>query len=57
MGSGPLPLNIHKTIGFPSNIGPDLLKITMLPSQHSMLGSRWPDNDPLIVVFGSSLPS
>ena len=32
------PLNNRKNIGFPSNIGPNPLKITKLPSQHSMLG-------------------
>ena len=36
-GSGP-PLKNHKNIGFPSNIDPDPLKITKLPSQHSMVG-------------------
>ena len=37
------PLNNHKNIGFPSNTGPDPLKITKLPSQHSM----WADDGPL----------
>ena len=59
-----------KNPGFLSNTGPDPLKITKLPSQHSMLGHyrhasatafngcHWRINDdPLIVVFGSSLPS
>ena len=33
---GPDPLKNHKFIGFPPrNTGPDLLKITKLPSQHS----------------------
>ena len=32
------PLKNHKNIGFPSNIDPDPLKITKLPSQHLMLG-------------------
>ena len=36
-GSGP-PLKNHKNKGFLSNTGPDPLKITKLPSQHSMLG-------------------
>ena len=36
-GSGSLLKN-HKTIGFPSNIDPDTLKITKLPSQHLMVG-------------------
>ena len=30
----PPPLKNHKTIVFPSNTGPDPLKITKLPSQH-----------------------
>ena len=34
----PPPLKNHKDIGFPSNIDLDPLKITKLPSQHSMLG-------------------
>ena len=36
------PLKNHKIIGFPSNIGSDSLKITKLPSQHSMLGHNRP---------------
>ena len=32
------PLENHKYIRFPSNTDPDLLKITKLSSQHSMLG-------------------
>ena len=36
-GSGP-PLKNHKNIGFLSNNGLYPLKITKLPSQHSMLG-------------------
>ena len=60
----PPPWKIIK-IGFPSNIGPDPLKITKLPSQNSMLGHRrhvgktpfkWADDGPLKVVFGSFLP-
>ena len=35
------PLKNHKNIGFPSNIDPDSLKITKLPSQHSMVGHYW----------------
>ena len=31
-------LKNHTNIGFPSNTGTDPLKITKLPSQHSMLG-------------------
>ena len=62
MGSGPPPLKIHKNIGFLSNNGPDLLKITIVPSQHSMLGHHRQakrhlnggfDNGPLLVVFRS----
>ena len=34
----PPPLKNHKNIGSLSNTGPDPLKITNLPSQHSMLG-------------------
>ena len=34
----PLPLKNHKNIGLLSNTGPDPLKITKLPSQHSLLG-------------------
>ena len=37
-GSGPLPTPTEKNIGLPSNIGPDPLKITKLPSQQSILG-------------------
>ena len=35
-GGGPDPLKNHKFKGFPINAGPDPLKITKLPSQHSM---------------------
>ena len=35
----------HKPIGFRSNTGPDPLKITKLPSQHSMLGNHWPASE------------
>ena len=34
----PPPLKNHKNIGFPSNIDLDPLKITRLPSQHSIVG-------------------
>ena len=37
-GGTPPPLKNHKNIGFLSNTGLDPLKITKLPSQHSMLG-------------------
>ena len=43
-GSGP-PLENYKNIGFLSNIGPDPLKITKLPIQHSMLGHHRPARD------------
>ena len=63
------PLKNHKFIGFPSNIGPDPLKITKLPSQHQCgslsasqrntisMAFRWQANNCLLlVVFGASLP-
>ena len=34
----PPPLENHKNIGFLGNAGPDLLKITKLLIQHSLLG-------------------
>ena len=37
----PSPLKNHNNIGFLSNTGPDPLKITKLPSQHSMLSHHW----------------
>ena len=38
-GAGfPIPLKNRKNIGFLSNTGLDPLKISKLPSQHSMLG-------------------
>ena len=37
-GQGVLVLKIHRHIGLLSNTGPDSLKITKLPCQHSMLG-------------------
>ena len=43
---GPDPLeNYKKNIGFLSNTGPHLLKITKLPSQHSMLGHNRPTSE------------
>ena len=60
------PSENHKNIGFPSNIVPDPLKITKLPSQHSMLGRHRHASKmtfkcgPMmarLLVFGSSLPS
>ena len=65
------PLKNHKNIGFLSNTGPDPLKNHKAtkpvfnvgpPSAHQRntieMAFRWQANDgPLIVVFGSSLPS
>ena len=51
-GSDP-PEN-HKNIGFPSNIDPDPLNMTKLPSQHSMVGRyrQWRFADgPMVVQF------
>ena len=39
--------------GFLSNTGPDPLKFSKLPSQHSTV---WADDGSLLVIFGSSLP-
>ena len=47
-GSGPPPLprlENYKNIGFLSNTGLDPLKITELPSQHSMLGHHRPASE------------
>ena len=57
---GPDPPKSHKHIGFPSNTGPEPLKITKLPRLIGPPGKRFadrPDDGPLIVVFGASLPS
>ena len=68
-GQGVLtPPENHKNIGFLSNTDPDPLKITKLPSQHSMLAiigtpakhhlmvfRWWADDGPFIVVFASQL--
>ena len=65
------PLKNHKNIGFLSNSGLDHLKITKLPSEHSMLGHHQHASETpcklrfpgglmmalLRVVFGSSLSS
>ena len=40
------PLKNHKDIGFLSNTGQDPLKITKLPSQHSMLGHHRHTSEP-----------
>ena len=37
-GPDPPPPEKSHNIGFPSNIDPDSLEITKLPSQHSMVG-------------------
>ena len=48
------PPENHKNIGYLKITGPDPLKITKLPSQHSMLGYHWhADDGPHKVVFGS----
>ena len=47
----PPPPENSQNIGFLSNTGLDSLKITKLPSQHSMLGHHRHASDPLIVVF------
>ena len=39
------PLENYKNIGFLSNTGPDPLKITKLPKQHSMLGHHRPASE------------
>ena len=41
----PPPLENYKNIRFLSNIGPDSLKITKLPIQHSMLGHHRPASE------------
>ena len=52
------PLENYKNIWFLSNTGPDPLKITKIPSQHSMLDHhRTTSETPLKVIFGSSIPS
>ena len=69
-GPDPPPGKLQN-IGFLSNTGPDPLKITKLPSQHSMLGQHRPASKMLfkwrfaggplmaleMVVFGPFLPS
>ena len=44
-GLDPPPLENYTNIGFLSNTGPDLLKITKLPIQHSMLGHYRPASE------------
>ena len=71
-GGRTLPEN-YKNAGFPSNARPDPLKITKLPSQHSMLGHHRPACETLFkwcfaggpmmvrlwwyIVFGLTFPS
>ena len=69
-GSGP-PLKNHKNIGFHSNTVPDSLKksqsyqasiqcwATIAPpaKRYLMVFCWWADDGPLLVLFGSSLPS
>ena len=64
-GSGPPPLKNRKFIGFPSNTGPDPLKITKLLSQYSTVGHYRPASEtpfqwrfagrPIIACFWWSL--
>ena len=42
---GPDPLENYKNSGFLSNTGPGSLKITKIPSQHSMLGHHLPASE------------
>ena len=64
-GSGPPekqtpPLKNHKSIGFPSNTGPNPTKNHKAARPGKMLGHHrprwWADDGPLLVVFESSLP-
>ena len=70
--ASPDPFKNHKNIGFLNKTGLDPQKITKLPSQHSIFGHnrhasetpglkmafRWrADDGPLMVVFGSPIPS
>ena len=41
-GAGGGPEKLQKSIGFLSKTGPDPIKATKLPSQHSMLGRHGP---------------
>ena len=60
---GPGPPEKTQKYRVPYHTVPDPLKITKLPSQHSMLGHRWhasetvlwrADDGPISVVFGST---
>ena len=48
---GPDPLKNHKNIGFPSNIDPNPLKITKLPSQLESI-QWWAINDNGVSLMG-----
>ena len=48
-----LKMKKKKHLGFLSNTGPDPLKPTKLPRQHSMLGHHQHTSETLLVVFGS----
>ena len=50
-----VPLKNHKLIGFPSNTGPDPLKTSKLPSQHSTVGHWHFAGSPIIARFWWSL--
>ena len=58
-GCPDITLNNLKAKGFLGNTGLDPLKTTKLPRQHLMSGRHrwWDDAGPLLVVFGSFLPS
>ena len=51
------PLKNHKNIGFPSNTGQDPLKKSQSYQDSVQCWAIATDDGPLIVVFGSSLPS
>ena len=60
----PPPPENHQNIGFPSNIDPDSLKNHKAAKPVSikwwaiLMAFGWPaDDGPLVVIFGSSLPS
>ena len=64
-GTAPPPLKNHNTIGLPSNAGPDPHKNHKVTEPAFNVGLSyvrqafrcWADVGPLMVVFGSSLPS
>ena len=49
-GSGTPSLKNYKNAGFLSNTGPDILKITKLPNQHSILRHQRPASE-LVTPF------